>query len=515
MGARQGWAGGRCRFWALWLSLGLALGCTSAHDTGTPADPPTRDRDEADAGGAERDGGGDSPADAGGGSTGTDEDPDPGADAGPRADPTTGADPVDPDQEPRFVSEPDNPVFDQAELRHYAVTVDPEEWAHINETAYLEQYIEGEVKVDGETLESIGLRFKGFRGSLYNCFDYDDDGNVLGRTCERLSLKLAFDEYDDAQRFHGLKKLNFHAMRNDGSLMRERLASWLYRQFDVPAPRVVHATLSVNGEDQGLFALVEEIDNRFARARFPDGGEGNIYKERWPMSSAEPEYFESGLESNRSDPDLDVSPMVRFAEALMDADDDSIEDVLREHTEFDAIMRYLAVDRAIDHWDGFTAFRCRPEEDVPPLPPEVAAAQRPALGWETCQNKNYFWYERTDDDRLWLVAWDLDVTFSAFSQFPDWNTAPDSCEIQQSGRSPRCDRLIDWFATTLRPHYVSAGQALLAGPLQSAKIVEVVNGWYAQILTVTPETAALQLGAIALSGEVEARIAAFRQDLAR
>jgi hypothetical protein len=304
-------------------------------------------------------------------------------------------------------------------------------------------------------------------------------------------------------------------MKNDASKIRERLSSWLFRQFEVPAPRVVHATLSVNGQDQGLFALVEEIDGRFARARFPDGGKGNIYKERWPISSADPEYFESGLESNRSAPDLDVSSMVSFAEALMGADDGSVEDVLREHTDFEELMRYLAVDRAIEHWDGPTAFRCQPAEDVDPLPPEVLAAQTPALGWEVCQNKNYFWYESTDDGRESLVAWDLDMTFSGFSQFPDWDKVPDSCEIQQSGRPARCDQLMNWFATTLRPHYVNAGQAFLAGPFARARMQVEIDAWYRQILTVVPEDAELQLGALTLSSSIDSQIAEFQQEVAR
>jgi len=504
-------ARGSARAVLLWL-LASGIACTTAHDSGGSSEAPDRPRKHAQDGGV---GAAPDAADEPGAGR---------ADGGgvgePGREPRGGdpdADPGNPGvTEPALVSDPaDNPVFDQDTLRHYAVTVDPDEWAYINETAYLEEYIEGRVEVDGAVIEPIGLRFKGFRGSLYNCFTFDENGNAVGRTCDRLSMKLSFDEYDDEGRFHDLKKLNFNAMKNDSSMIRERLSSWLFRQFDVPAPRVVHATLSVNGEDQGLFALVEEVDGRFARARFPDGGKGNLYKERWPTSSADPGYFESGLESNRSDPDLDVSPMARFAEDLMDADDDTVEDVLRAHTDFEEIMRYLAVDRAIDHWDGPTAFRCQPEEDVPPLPPEVLAAQTPALGWEVCQNKNYFWYESTDDGRESLVAWDLDITFSGFSQFPDWNTAPDSCQIQQQGRPPRCDRLIDWFATTLRPHYVSAGQAFLAGPFQRAKMQAELDRWYAQILTATPETAALQFGALALSTQIDARIAAFQQDLAR
>ena len=94
------------------------------------------------------------------------------------------------------------------------------------------------------------------------CTTGDPDGPKAGKC----SLKLGFDEVDANLRFYGLKKLNFHAMNNDLSRLRERLAYFLFRRFGVPAPRAVHATLTVNGESLGLYALVEEIDSRFTRA---------------------------------------------------------------------------------------------------------------------------------------------------------------------------------------------------------------------------------------------------------
>jgi spore coat protein CotH len=230
------------------------------------------------------------------------------------------------------------------------------------------------------------------------------------------------------------------------------------------------------------------------------------------MSSADPEYFRSGLESNRNDPAVDVTPMVRFAEALMAADDSTIESVLREYTDLDALMRYLAVDRAINHWDGPTAFRCQPAENVRPLPPEVFAAQTPPLGWEVCQNKNYFWYQEPDRDRMWLMAWDLDTSLSSFSQFPDWNTEPAVCEVQQQGRPPRCDRLINWFATVLRPHYVRAGQELLADLFQPDRLRAVAQPWYEQIAPLAGP-GLFEAGAASLSAELDTRFAEFQQEM--
>ena len=54
------------------------------------------------------------------------------------------------------------------------------------------------------------------------------------------------------------------------------------------------------------------------------------------------------------------------------------------------------------------------------------------------------------------------------SPFPQWDQPPEACEVRQSGRAPMCDPLIAWFATTLRPHYVTAGKAFLDNLTMSA-----------------------------------------------
>lgn len=408
--------------------------------------------------------------------------------------------------------DPENYVFSQDSVRNYEIEVDPDDWAHINDTAYLEEYVPGRLTFEGEVFD-IALRFKGFRGSLYNCFTFDEEGHEIGRRCERMPIKVSFDHYDEDARFFGLKKLNFHVLRNDPSLMRDRLSYAVFRASGVPAPRAVHATLSVNGEALGLYGLIEQVDGRFARNAFEEGGEGNIYKERWPTTSTDEDYYISGLEANKDDPD--VSAMQRFAEDLRAATDENIEDVLREHTNFEALMRYLAIDRAINHWDGPLAFRCRLPEDLPVVPPEVLEAQTPALGWQVCQNKNYFWYEEPESDKLWLVPWDMDVSWNSFSQFPDWNTSPETCDIRASGRPPRCDALVNWFATTLRPHYAAAGRELLTeGALRQPVLQTWLDRWYEQIAThIDPATIAF--GSFLLGSEIQNRLSAFTEEVTR
>ena len=96
-----------------------------------------------------------------------------------------------------------------------------------------------------ELYEKAGIRYKGSKGSLEFCFS-NATGNEGSspfnkRLCKKLSIKVSFDYLDDNGRFHGMKKIQLHAMMNDPSMMRECLAYGLYRKMGVHVPRCAHA----------------------------------------------------------------------------------------------------------------------------------------------------------------------------------------------------------------------------------------------------------------------------------
>ena len=59
--------------------------------------------------------------------------------------------------------------------------------------------------------------------------------HLAPKTCVKLSMKVKINHTDDDLKFHGLKKLQFHAMNTDASLMRERLSYYLFREMGIPA----------------------------------------------------------------------------------------------------------------------------------------------------------------------------------------------------------------------------------------------------------------------------------------
>ena len=310
---------------------------------------------------------------------------------------------------------------------------------------------EADLVAAGQSLGRVGLRFKGSSGTLTSCFA--EDGSLR---CDKLSMKLKFDEYLPDQRFLGLKRLNFNSMLYDDSLMHERLAYRVYREMGLVAPRSAHARLVINGEDWGVFSLVEDVDGRFTDHHF-DGGDGNLYKEAWP-GNADDRLLLDALETNEEL--ADNSGFMQFQTDLLDAPDEQLAAVAERYLDVDDALAYLAIDQAITNWDGVTAFYCYDEE--------------------SCENHNYFWYQHEGEPRFSLIPWDLDNTFetSPLDGVPGLFELQDDCSqrfvaMGRTLRAPACDPLLRALVSGDGSRYAAQLERLLAGPFAPG----VIDGW--------------------------------------
>jgi spore coat protein H len=357
---------------------------------------------------------------------------------------------------------PEIDLFDPTVVRRWEITVAPADWDAINADPRAEQYVPADVRWGDRTVANAAIRYKGGVGSLGLCFD--GQGN---RLCPKLSMKVRFDEYVDGQRFAGLKRINFHAMMRDDTHMKDRIAYGLFRAAGVPAPRSAHARLVVNGEDLGLFALVEEIDGEFVEDHFRarDGsGEGNLYKEVWPMHASAGPYV-AALETNE-DTNPSVDKMIRFAGDVGAATPQTFRATIEAWTDLPTLVSYLAVDRLVDNWDGIVGWYCSPQG--------------------ACNNHNYFWYEEVGRDRVWLIPWDLDNTMQVPSpirtsyDMPDWDASPSDCALRPIflgfyGRPPACDRLVGLMANVLWSDYEARTAEILDGPGSTAALTAEID----------------------------------------
>merc|ERR1719397_2030756 len=129
------------------------------------------------------------------------------------------------------------------------------------------------------------IKVKGSIGGKLSCI-YDGINVVK---CRSPSYQINIDK-DLPKNFDGERpvvggkdKLQFHSMKNDQSLMIERLSySIIHHYLNISTARAVHCVLFLNGEKLGVFLNTEEIDEK-SIGPILFGEKGTMYKDVWPF----------------------------------------------------------------------------------------------------------------------------------------------------------------------------------------------------------------------------------------
>ncbi len=306
-------------------------------------------------------------------------------DAGPSGPSDTVPDTAEPDVwQPK--PDPTDAMFDPNRLLDIEVTIPPEDWDALRfqtRTFYdifgpgcMEgpfespfTYFKADVRIDGELVESVGIRKKGFLGSL---------------TPDRPSLKVKFGEYVEDQEFEGMKRLTLNNSRQDPSKLRQCLTYDLFRKAGIVSPRCNWAKITVNGNYLGIYVHVDSIKKPFIRRFFPDDEgtlwEGTLsdFRDGWMATYQQ--------KTNKSDDDN--GGLVAIMDAL-EASDDELFDALNAHMNLEEFIDFWAMEVITAHWDGYAG-----------------------------NTNNFYLYEDpTDNDRITFIPWGADGTLS----LPDEN----------------------------------------------------------------------------------------------
>ena len=373
-------------------------------------------------------------------------------------------------------------IFDQERLHTFELTLSDEALAQIDRNPSAEEWVLGSLTFEGETIDRVGIRYKGSIGAWVGCLSDPDWTDPSGhKVCTKLSMKVKVNWDDSNREFHGLRRLQFHNMNLDPSQMHERLGYWLFREMGVPAPRSVHARLIVNGTYVGVFALTEQIDGRFTRHNFDDGT-GNLYKEVWPLHAGYVTgdlYFVEALKTNE-DENPSIELIKNFGSEVKAAGPDGAAEVVDRWMDVDEVLAWAVVDRTIRNDDGPFHWYCFGE----------------------CRPHNYYWYEEPTAGTLHLIPWDLDNAFQNIVKDSNpvtpvadaWGEITRDCQRFGYGdwgllqRSAACDPVFAAWAT-FDDDYRRLLDEFLDGPFAEELVTAQVEAWVAQIADATTEAA--------------------------
>lgn len=242
-------------------------------------------------------------------------------------------------------------------------------------------YFPATVTVDGVTLDNVGVRKKGFFGSL---------------SADKPALKVKFHEYVEGQSHLDMVRMTLNNVRQDASYMNTCMSYLVFEAAGVPAPRCAFARVSVNGQDLGLYVHVDSIKKPFLARRFLDDG-GNLYE--GTLSDFRPDWVKS-FEKKTNKGEDDWSDLHAVLDALEVADGGLLAAV-DEHIDLDAFLTFWATEVLVSHWDGYAG-----------------------------NTNNFYLYRDPETDRFQFIPWGADATFFSNIDLFDDNPVPASVMAQ-------------------------------------------------------------------------------------
>ena len=271
-------------------------------------------------------------------------------------------------QPPAALTEDD--LFKEETIQDISLTVNTRDWNDLREKYKENTYYLADLRWRGLTVRNVGIRSRG-----------NASRNEL-----KPGLRVDFDRYSTSQVFLGFKSLVLDNMVQDPAMLRERVAMKFFREMGLPAPRVVHARLTVNNKFLGLYTIVEPIDKKFLKRALGENdgylyefkGTAQHYDLRYLGDELEPyaALFEPKTRETASMVDLyrpiremtfaiDRSPGYRFVETTAEYLD------LRKFLTYVAIESFLAErDGILGQWgmNNFYLYRFEKSERFQLLP---------------------------------------------------------------------------------------------------------------------------------------------------
>lgn len=228
--------------------------------------------------------------------------------------------------------------------------------------------VEASLAFQGVVLEPVQLTIKGGAGS---------ERDITQKAAFRISL----DAFLPGQRLRGKEHITLNNMVQDPSGVHETVTYRLMREAGVPAPRVAHVELWLNGQYRGLYLNVETLDDQFLQRWFTDPY-GNLYE---GVYGADVSLGLAGLmeqdEQGLNDV-TDRSDLAALGEMLALPATEENWAAFEDKIDVDRTLRMLAAEVVVQHWDGYFWYP-----------------------------NNYRIYHEPSTDRWTLLPWGTDQTF--------------------------------------------------------------------------------------------------------
>ena len=156
---------------------------------------------------------------------------------------------------------PAHDFFSDGRVRTFKIIVDQPGLAVLEKND--RSYVRATITEGTNIFKDVGIHLKGM-GS-FRPFN------------EKPSLAVKFDKFTPDQGYFGLSKLMLNNASQDGTYLAELIATQMFRDGGLPAARVTHSFVEVNGRALGLYVAIEAMNKDFLKQYFRNP-KGNLYE---------------------------------------------------------------------------------------------------------------------------------------------------------------------------------------------------------------------------------------------
>lgn len=233
-------------------------------------------------------------------------------------------------------SDPSDAFFGEGRIPTLTLELAKEDAARLK--AEPREYVACRLREGVETsYDGVAVKLKGGAGS-FRALD------------DKPAFTVNVDKFCAGARFHGLAKFHLDNSVQDDTYLDEALCAELFTAAGLPAPRVTHARVSLDGRDLGLYVLKEGVDKRFLARHFTKS-KGNLYDGGFCAD------VDTELEKDAGKGPDDRSDLKALVAACLEPDLLVRAKRLPEVLDVDRFLSFTALERMACHWDGYSQNR--------------------------------------------------------------------------------------------------------------------------------------------------------------
>ena len=267
-------------------------------------------------------------------------------------------------------------LYDDTRVREMRVVFAQPNWRDLlTQNVKAELDIPATLTIDGVTLDSVGVRYKG-----------NSSFNIPG---DKKPFNISTDTYRSGQQYLGYTTFNLNNFFKDPTCVRESIAYGLATLY-LPSVRTAYVKLFINGKYWGLYLHVQQPNRDFLRAWFGNDS-GNCFKgdPRGDLTWQGPDTakYRANYELKTNEARNDYSDLVGFIEKLNTLPVQRIATELPSLLNVDRALWYIAFCNVLCNLDSYIG-----------------------------SGHNYYAYHNPTDDRFSIIPWDLNEVLGTFSQ---------------------------------------------------------------------------------------------------